>query len=63
MLFRQQPSDSLQKERLRSEIFFTLQPFFFQKDVAKSGEARKVTRSLVTVERIGALDLHVGVGH
>ncbi len=63
MRFREQWHSPLRKRRLRSEIFFALQPFFLQKDVAKSGEARKVTRSLVTVERMGAFDLHVGVGH
>jgi hypothetical protein len=39
--------------------FFATQPFFFQKDVAESVEARKVTPSFLTVERMSRND----VGH
>ena len=61
--FRAHESMTLRKARLPSEIFFVLQPLFLQKDVAESGEARKVTRSLVTVERTSQEGLHVDVGH
>jgi hypothetical protein len=48
-------------ETLRSHIksFFATQPFFLQKDVAESAEARKVTPSFLTVERMSRND----VGH
>ena len=63
MRFRAHHAKSLRKARLHNEIFFLLQPLFLQKDVAESGEARKVTRSLVTVERMSRIETHIGVGH
>jgi hypothetical protein len=53
----------LKKWRSRNEKFSSLQALFLQKDVAESQEARKVTRSLVTVERMSRTELHKDVGH
>jgi hypothetical protein len=39
--------------------FFAMQPFFLKKDVAESVEARTVTPSFLTVERMSRKD----VGH
>ncbi len=61
--FRAHYTMTLRNMRLPSETFFVSQPLFWQKDVAESGEARKVTRSLVTVERTSQEGLHVDVGH
>jgi hypothetical protein len=36
--------------------FFAMQPFFLKKDVAESVEARKVTPSFLTVERMSRTD-------
>jgi hypothetical protein len=50
--FAQTSRAELKKSRFPNENFFSLQALFSQKDVAEFGEARKVTRSLVTVERM-----------
>lgn len=63
MRLRAHHTMTFRKSRLRSEFFFVLQPLFWQKDVAESGEARKVTRSLVTVERMSGIDFGIDVGH
>ena len=42
-----------------SKNFFPCNHFFLQKDVAESEEARKVTPSFLTVERMSRID----VGH
>ncbi len=48
----------LKKARFPNANFFSSQPLFLQKDVAESEEARKVTRSLETVERMSRTDRH-----